>query len=409
MAKAQEPEASQLAESQITQAETTRTTDQLHHEETPEETEANNEGQTETSPPAAVTATEVIEEQLPPLAEPGESDDADSAYGDSVASSSTSLASSITRYQYENGRRYHAYKQGEYYLPNDEMEQDLLDLQHHIYRLCQGGSLFCAPIKEPQSVLDIGTGTGIWAMEFADEFPGALVIGTDLSPISQPTVELFYLQIHPDKDTTKITYHVDIKSEMLRDALRNVLKDAHAVSTKENNLSVEQDLLYHYIPELETCQNWNGIDVQDQTSATHVKKELGLVAVFLRKLEYCEGILFLTTNRVSQFDEAILSRVHITLRYDDLDKETKEQIWKQFLDRANTSQGPANVSRSELKRFTAGKYNGRQIKNIVATAHALATKQRCRIRFEHLQRAVAINERFVREFYGKDYADSVYN
>ncbi|KFY48966.1 hypothetical protein V495_00868 [Pseudogymnoascus sp. VKM F-4514 (FW-929)] len=113
----------------------------------------------------------------------GESDDADSAYGDSVASSSTSLASSITRYQYENGRRYHAYKQGEYYLPNDEMEQDRLDLQHHIYRLCQGGSLFCAPIKEPQSVLDIGTGTGIWAMEFADEFPGALVIGTDLSPI----------------------------------------------------------------------------------------------------------------------------------------------------------------------------------------------------------------------------------
>lgn len=63
------------------------------------------------------------------------------------------------------------------------MEQDRLDLQHHIYRLCQGGALFCAPMKEPQSVLDIGTGTGIWAMVFADEFPGALVIGTDLSPI----------------------------------------------------------------------------------------------------------------------------------------------------------------------------------------------------------------------------------
>ncbi|KFZ16910.1 hypothetical protein V501_02009 [Pseudogymnoascus sp. VKM F-4519 (FW-2642)] len=202
MAKVLEPEASQPAESQVTQAETTQTTDQQHHEEKPEETGANDDGETETSPPAAVTATEVTEDQLPPLVGPdadndpqnqaplqideqeeGESDDADSAYGDSVASSSTSLASSITRYQYENGRRYHAYKQGEYYLPNDEMEQDRLDLQHHIYRLCQGGALFCAPIKEPQSVLDIGTGTGIWAMEFADEFPGALVIGTDLSPI----------------------------------------------------------------------------------------------------------------------------------------------------------------------------------------------------------------------------------
>lgn len=46
-----------------------------------------------------------------------------------------------------------------------------------------GGNLYCAPIKDPQSVLDIGTGTGIWAIDFADEFPSALVIGTDLSPI----------------------------------------------------------------------------------------------------------------------------------------------------------------------------------------------------------------------------------
>ncbi|RDW82385.1 hypothetical protein BP6252_03497 [Coleophoma cylindrospora] len=109
--------------------------------------------------------------------------DADSAYGESVTSSSTSLASSITNYQYENGRRYHAYRQGEYYLPNDETEQARLDLQHHIYLLCQGGALYSAPIDNPQSVLDIGTGTGIWAVEFADQHPGALVIGTDLSPI----------------------------------------------------------------------------------------------------------------------------------------------------------------------------------------------------------------------------------
>jgi SpoVK/Ycf46/Vps4 family AAA+-type ATPase len=44
----------------------------------------------------------------------------------------------------------------------------------------------------------------------------------------------------------------------------------------------------------------------------------GLVSVFLRKLEYCEGIMFLTTNRVSEFDEAILTRVHLMLRYDHL-------------------------------------------------------------------------------------------
>ncbi|TVY83055.1 Secondary metabolism regulator laeA [Lachnellula suecica] len=107
----------------------------------------------------------------------------DSAYGTSVASTSATLASSITNYIYENGRRYHAYKGGEYYLPNDEEEQARLDLQHHIYLLCSGGVLHRAPLQNPQSVLDIGTGTGIWAIEFADEFPGAWVIGTDLSPI----------------------------------------------------------------------------------------------------------------------------------------------------------------------------------------------------------------------------------
>lgn len=43
-----------------------------------------------------------------------------------------------------------------------------MDLGHHIYRLLLGGKLYLAPIKEPQRVLDLGTGTGIWAMEFAE-------------------------------------------------------------------------------------------------------------------------------------------------------------------------------------------------------------------------------------------------
>ena len=39
---------------------------------------------------------------------------------------------------------------------------------HHIYRLVQGGRLHTAPIGIPQRVLDIGTGTGLWALEFAE-------------------------------------------------------------------------------------------------------------------------------------------------------------------------------------------------------------------------------------------------
>ena len=114
-------------------------------------------------------------------------DDGDSAFGEGASTRTVSITSSILDYKYENGRRYHAYREGAYYLPNDEAEQDRLDLYHHIFLLILDGRLYCAPINDkPKRCLDVCTGTGIWAIDFADEFPDAEVIGTDLSPI-QPS------------------------------------------------------------------------------------------------------------------------------------------------------------------------------------------------------------------------------
>ncbi|KAH7176332.1 S-adenosyl-L-methionine-dependent methyltransferase [Dactylonectria macrodidyma] len=120
-----------------------------------------------------------------PLQVDDDSWDHDSAYTDPEGSASFRTSdSSIRNYRYENGRRYHAYREGSYLVPNDEEEQDRMDLVHHIYRLLLKGDLFLAPFaREPQRVLDLGTGTGEWAMDFADEYPSAEVIGTDLSPI----------------------------------------------------------------------------------------------------------------------------------------------------------------------------------------------------------------------------------
>jgi ubiquinone/menaquinone biosynthesis C-methylase UbiE len=117
--------------------------------------------------------------------EPGSFSDQDSGVDlSSGGSYSSSLRSSIFDYRQEYGRGYHS-KDCPYYYPIDEKEQDRLDLQHHLCYI-RLGKLFLAPISAPQNILDIGTGTGIWAINIADLYPSASVIGTDLSPI-QPT------------------------------------------------------------------------------------------------------------------------------------------------------------------------------------------------------------------------------
>ncbi|KAI9739300.1 MAG: hypothetical protein M1834_007513 [Cirrosporium novae-zelandiae] len=108
----------------------------------------------------------------------------DSAFGNSIKSSTDSINSEVVNFRYENGRRYHGYRDGAYYLPNDEAEGERLDYQHCIWLLTLEGRLHLAPISEEiTDVLDVATGTGVWAIDFADQYPSANVIGTDLSPI----------------------------------------------------------------------------------------------------------------------------------------------------------------------------------------------------------------------------------
>ncbi|KAK1781469.1 S-adenosyl-L-methionine-dependent methyltransferase [Copromyces sp. CBS 386.78] len=115
--------------------------------------------------------------------------DSDSPLGSDVESSTASISSSILKYRTINGRTYHSdsVTDGEYLGPNDDKANEILDLFHHLATLLYDGELYTAPItNDPKNAIDIGTGTGLWAIDFADKFPECNVIGTDISPI-QPS------------------------------------------------------------------------------------------------------------------------------------------------------------------------------------------------------------------------------
>ncbi|KAL2211224.1 S-adenosyl-L-methionine-dependent methyltransferase [Sarocladium strictum] len=124
------------------------------------------------------------------------------------ASTTASLSSSILDYRTIHGRRYHSTHSGngEYWAANDDAQNESLDIIHHMLTLLLDGELCKAPIKDNiQKVVDIGTGTGTWAIDFADKYPNASVIGTELSPI-QPSWIPPNLEFQIDDCTSEWTF-----------------------------------------------------------------------------------------------------------------------------------------------------------------------------------------------------------
>ncbi|KAH5219385.1 hypothetical protein HBI46_108910 [Parastagonospora nodorum] len=110
----------------------------------------------------------------------------------------------------------------------------------------------------------------------------------------------------------------------------------------------------------------------------------GLVAVFLRVLEYYAGILFLTTNRIGDFDEAFASRIHMSLYYPELDEAKTRKVFTLNLDlieqRFRRQGRKITYDASSIESFAGhhfhnfkyNRWNGRQIRNLCQTALALA-------------------------------------
>lgn len=100
---------------------------------------------------------------------------------------------------------------------------------------------------------------------------------------------------------------------------------------------------------------------------------------FLRHMEYFKGLLFLTTNRVGQIDDAFISRVHVAIGYDRLNAETSKRIWNGFFQKlARERAGKIQVALDakkwvlETTEESQVQLNGRDIRNALQTAITLA-------------------------------------
>jgi hypothetical protein len=97
--------------------------------------------------------------------------------------------------------------------------------------------------------------------------------------------------------------------------------------------------------------------------------------VFLRLLEYFEGIMFLTTNRVTNFDAAFKSRIHHAIKYPELSHDSQRRLWMTFLTNNSQRLVPHWLDEAFLDNLANNMLNGRQIRNIARTATALAAAE----------------------------------
>ncbi|KAH8702010.1 P-loop containing nucleoside triphosphate hydrolase protein [Talaromyces proteolyticus] len=128
-------------------------------------------------------------------------------------------------------------------------------------------------------------------------------------------------------------------------------------------------------------------DVFLEERTQHDLQRNALVSVFLRVLEYYDGILVLTSNRIGTFDEAFKSRVQLTVHYPTLDESSRRRVWTNFITRLRSTNPEAKTDQILEKVDTLANFqlNGREIRNSVQTAMLLA---------DHLDDVIEVSNEF---------------
>lgn len=140
---------------------------------------------------------------------------------------------------------------------------------------------------------------------------------------------------------------------------------------------------------LSTATAWNAILLIDEAdifmeerSAMDVERN-AMVGIFLRLLEYYEGVLFLTTNRANNIDKAFFSRISLSLYYEALGVRDRRTVWKNL-----AGMNDIRLNSNELDQLSAYDLNGREIKNVLKLASALAGRDDQPVRISYMIKVI---------------------
>ncbi|KAK5936536.1 hypothetical protein PMZ80_011223 [Knufia obscura] len=192
--------------------------------------------------------------------------------------------------------------------------------------------------------------------------------------------------------------------ESIADLLRRPLYMVSAGDLGTNSQTLERELQQI----LDIAHTWGAVLLLDEADvflekrSTHDIQRNALVSIFLRLLEYFQGILFLTTNRVDVFDDAFISRIHLSLRYNELTSKAKKSVWKTFITKVQDAEGMRveDISEKDLDDLSRRGLNGRQIKNIVRAAQALAIHEDVALGLGHIRTVLDVAQTFERDLKG---------
>lgn len=156
-----------------------------------------------------------------------------------------------------------------------------------------------------------------------------------------------------------------LTAEGIAELLKRPLYMVSAGELGTNSQSLETELTKI----LDIAHSWGAVLLLDEADVFLEKRTIhdihrnALVSIFLRLLEYFQGILFLTTNRVETFDDAFQSRIHMALRYGDLNTKAKRAIWKMFLRKVQAMDGleTATFTDKDYDELARHNLNGRQV------------------------------------------------